>query len=138
MIAEYAQDLVTKLKTIPAFGTTVKRVGVAVGAREIDPTLEKVERPAAWVIFVGDEPISSGNPCASSLKLNFVVKVLLDYGTESELIAAQFPLLEELISTVSGKEGPLMAKWKYEGQMIDELTKDRMVFDQRYSIVAVV
>lgn len=141
MIAEAAQDLITKLKTITSFGTTVKRVGLAAGAKGMDPMMEKADRPAAWVIFVGDSnPAGDRNPsCVTSIVLKFVVKVIVDYNTESDLLNIQYPLLEEIIQTVAGKEaGDLSVKWKYDGQALDELTGDRMVFDQRYSITVVV
>lgn len=142
MIAEIAQDLVSKIKNISTnpFGTPVKRVGLAAGAKGMDPMMEKVDRPAAWVIFVGDENLEAGleGSCGANIKLNFVVKLIVDYQTEADLIANQYPLFEEVINAVHGQGGPLGTKrWKYEGQTLDELTGTRMVFDQRYSIVTI-
>lgn len=140
MIAEIAQDLVTKIKASTSFGTTTKRIGLAAGAKGMDPMMEKAARPAAWVIFVGDENLATGDQgeCGANVKLNFIVKVIVDYSTEADLIDNQYPLFEEVINLVHGQSGPLGAKrWKYEGQSIDELTGSRMVFDQRYSIVTI-
>lgn len=140
MIAEIAQDLVTKIKTSNKFGATVKRVGLAAGAKGMDPMMEKAARPAVWVIFVGDENLEAGDQgdCGANIKLNFIVKVIVDYSTESDLIDNQYPLFEEVINSVHGQSGPIGAKrWKYEGQSLDELTGSRMVFDQRYSIVTI-
>ena len=140
MIATLSTDLVTAAKSITSnkFGTTVKRVGLAVGATSIDPTMQKVVTPAAWVVFTGDQTLSNldQGECNPTVKMEFVIKVFLQYSTEADLIANQYPLLSELISTISGRQGPVGSKrWKYEGQAIDELTGNRVVFDQRYSIV---
>lgn len=142
MIAEITQDLVTKIKAITSnpFGTPVKRVGLAAGAKGMDPMMERVDRPAAWVIFIGDEQLDTNleGSCGASLKLNFVVKIIMDYATEADLVTNQYPLLETVINAVHGMDGILGTKrWKYEGQTLDELTGNRMVFDQRFSIVTI-
>ena len=140
MIAETAQDLITRVKAITSnkFGVSVKRVGLAAGGTAIDPTMEKVEYPAAWVIYVSDQtvdPSDQGSCGGAMVKLNFVVKIIVNYDNEKDLIDNQYPLLVEVIRAVNGQQGPTQSKrWKYEGQSIDELTSNRIVFDQRYSI----
>lgn len=141
MIGELSTDLLTAAKSIASnkFGTTTKRVGLAVGAKSIDPTLQKVQLPAAWIVMIGDQNQSNldQGECPSFIKTEFIIKVFMDYTTETDLITNQYPLLEELINTINGRQGPVGAKkWKYEGQTLDELTGNRVVFDQRYSIVA--
>jgi hypothetical protein len=141
MIGELSTDLLTAAKSITSnkFGTTTKRVGLAVGAKSIDPTLQKVQLPAAWIVMIGDQNQSNldQGECPSFIKTEFIIKVFMDYTTETDLITNQYPLLEELINTINGRQGPVGAKkWKYEGQTLDELTGNRVVFDQRYSIVA--
>lgn len=140
MIAELSTDLLTAAKSITSnkFGTTTKRVGLAVGAKSIDPTLQKVQTPAAWVVYIGDQNQSNLNEgeCPAFLRAEFIIKVFMDYTTEADLIANQYPLLTELINTINARQGPAGSKkWKYEGQTLDELTGNRIVFDQRYSIV---
>jgi hypothetical protein len=142
MLADITQDIVTKIKAISTnpFGTAPKRVGLAAGAKGIDPMMEQVTYPAAWVIYVGDESLDPNleGTCGANIKMNFIVKVLMDYGTEADLISGNFPLLEQVINGIHGQDGPLGAKrWKYEGQTLDELTGNRMIFDQRYSIVTI-
>ena len=142
MIAEIAQDLITKVKatTGSPFGTPVQRVGLAAGGKGIDPMMERVARPAAWVIYLGDEQLEQGleGSCGASIRLNFVVKVIMDYDTESDLLTNQYPILEAVINGIHGRDGITGTKrWKYEGQSLDELTGNRMIFDQRYSIVTI-
>lgn len=142
MIAESAQDLVAKVKSIASnkFGTTTKRVGLAIGGKSIDPLIEKSPRPLAWIIFTSDENLDTDDQgvCGSYIKLNFVVKLLIDYTNETDLLTNQLPLLEEVINAVGGQQGPIGSKrWKYEGQSMDELTATRLVFDQRYSIITI-
>lgn len=141
MIADLSSDLITATKSIASakFGTAPIRVGLAVGAKSIDPTLQKIALPAAWVVFIGDQNQSNldQGECPAFVKTEFVIKVFLEYSTESDLITNQYPLLEELITTINARQGPAGSKkWKYEGQTLDELTGNRIVFDQRYSIVA--
>lgn len=143
MIAEISQDLVAKVKSIASdsFGTTTKRVGLAVGARKNDPLMDDTPKPAAWVIFIGDQNVDGAaqGTCQAMIQYNFIVKVVVDYANEKDLIDNQYPLLTEIIKAISGQGGPLGSqRWKYEGQTIDELTSSRLVFDQRYSITAVV
>lgn len=138
MIAELAQDLITNLKTVTALNN---RVGLAVGGRTIDPLMEKVIKPACWVIYMGDETINETDEgqCVLYTRMNFVVKVLVDYASELDLITNQYPILENIISAVNATTGPIGSKkWKYEGQSVDEIASNRLVFDQRYSIVTTI
>jgi len=87
-----AQDLVDKVKTI---GALSNRVGLAVGGTDIDPINRDLPRPAAWVIFTGIPIVDSSTISTKnvSVQYTFVIKILIDYGTESALIATHFPLL---------------------------------------------
>lgn len=141
MIGELAQDLISRIKAIPSqkFGAAVPRVGLAVGGKNVDPLITTAQRPCAWVIYIGDENLDDTENCGPFMRFNFIVKVIIDYKNETDLITTQFPLLEEIIAQVNGVNGPAGAKsWRYEGQTIDELTGERIVFDQRYSITAIV
>ena len=97
------QDIVDKVKTVTEFSG---RVGLAVGGTDIDPINRDLTRPAAWVIFTG-MPIIDGSQISTktvAVTYSYVVKVLIDYGLESELIGTHFPLLEKTVSTVKGSE----------------------------------
>lgn len=141
MIAELATDLQTKIKSIASgkLGTTPVRVGLAAGATSIDPFMEKVQLPAVWVVYVGDvqpDPDPLGK-CGATVVAQFVVKVLLEYKNEKDMVDNQYPLLREIANQVNGQMGPPGAmRWKYTGQTLDELTGNRMVFDQQFSIVS--
>lgn len=132
MIGSIASDLVTQIKTVSALGN---RVGLVVGGTEIDPINRNITLPAVWVIFVGDEAVSDTQFNKSqSIKLNFVVKVLMDYSNESDLVDTQFTLLEDVIKAVRGGIPSVGAKnWRYNGQTLDEMTPERLVWDQSYS-----
>lgn len=137
MIGTIAQDLVTKVKSVPSnvFGTTTKRVGLAVGGKNADPLMVKTPRPAAWVMFVSDENVDQSTriTCGPSVRFNFIVKIIMDYTTETDIIANQYTILDEVRDTVHSSLGPKGAQWKYEGQQLEELT-ERMVYEQRYSL----
>lgn len=141
MISELATDLLNKIKALPSgkLGTTTKRIGLAVGATSIDPFMEKVTLPAAWAVFVGDQSnnTTQQGQCGEMITANFVVKVFVQYTSEKDLLDTQYPLLHEIATQVNGQQGPTGSmRWKYEGQTLDELTGNRAVFDQRYSITS--
>ena len=141
MIDTLATDLLTKIKALPSgdLGTAPVRVGLAVGATSIDPFMEKVTLPACWVVYVGDVSAnqSQQGQCGETVISQFVVKVFVQYTTETDLLANQYPLLHDIAKQINGQQGPVGSmRWKYEGQTLDELTGNRAVFDQRYSIVA--
>lgn len=140
MISQLGTDLLNKIKALPsgALGTAPVRVGLAVGATSIDPFMEKVKLPAAWAVYVGDINTSTDaqGQCGGTVVAQFVLKVLVEYTNEKDLLDNQYPLLREITKQINGQMGPLGAmRWKYEGQTLDELTGNRAVFDQRYSIV---
>jgi len=143
MISELGTDLLTKIKALPSgkLGTTPVRIGLAVGATSIDPFMEKVQLPAAWAVYVGDNLNTNdvqGNACGNTAVAQFVIKVFVEYISEKDLLDNQYPLLREIAKQVNGQPGPKGAmKWKYEGQTLDEITGNRVVFDQRYSIVTI-
>lgn len=135
MIGELAQDLVDRLKAIPELDS---RVGLAVGGRDKDPLMTKVPLPAVWVVYRGDETLddTTRGRCVVTVRTSFVVKVLVEYKNETDLIDVQFPFVESIIKALNGKTptGLLTTTgWKYEGQTIDEIETNRLVYDQIYS-----
>ncbi len=137
MIADLTTDLLTKLKAIAGnpFGTT-PRVGLAVGGKEADPMMTKVAKPAAWVMFTTDEnidPTTTTILCSPSVKYNFIVKIIMDYGTENAIVTTNYALLDTVRNAIHASTGPKGAQWKYEGQVLEELT-NRMIYEQRYSV----
>lgn len=139
MIGDLSTDLLTKLKTITSFGTTPPRVGLTIGGKTLDPILEKIVKPACWVVFAGDQNTST-NPngrCPKIFSYTFIVKVIIDYTNDNDMIANQFPVLEEVISVLDGSQGPTKSeKWKYAGQSVEEITDRRLIFNQTYNITA--
>lgn len=132
-ISVITQDIVDRVKAIPEFGG---RVGLAVGGQEIDPINVELHRPAVWVIYVGDDIISDNeiNSCFEIIKLNFVVKILVDYDNETNLIGTHLPLLHKVVGAVKGNEPIYGSNWIYDGQGLEALEPSRMVWAQSYSI----
>ena len=142
MISELGTDLLNKIKALPSgkLGTAPVRAGLAVGATAIDPFMEKVTLPAVWAVYVGEQSNnqSQQGQCADMVVAQFVVKVFLEYTNEKDLLDNQYPLLVEIAKQINGQQGPVgTMKWKYDGQTLDELTGNRVVFDQRYSMVTI-
>lgn len=142
MISELATDILNKVKngTSTSFGNP-KRVGMASGGKNLDPLMTKSIRPACWIVFLNDQNVDAQDnqgSCGSMFKYTFVVKILLDYSTEEDLLTNQLPVLEAVQLAVNGQQGPIGSrKWLYEGQTIDELSANRMVYDQTYTIYAI-
>lgn len=133
-ISVITQDLVDRIKTVPEFGG---RVGLTVGGKEIDPFNRDLPRPACWALYVGDDNDvdTPMNPCASLLSLNFVVKILVDYDNEENLITTHLPLLHSVVAAIQGGEPVKGMKWIYQGQGLESLDPDRMVWSQNYTIL---
>lgn len=133
-ITTIAQDLIDRIKTVPSYSN---RVGMVVGGKDIDPINRDVIRPAAWAVYVGDDVDTQNplNPCASTTNMNFVVKILIDYDNETNLINTHLPLLHETASAVHGNSPIVGSKWVYLGQGLESLDPDRMVWVQNYTIV---
>lgn len=134
-LAAAAEDLVTLVKDLPNFN---HRVGLAVGGQEVDPINRDVQLPAAWVIYVGDsvDSVAEMNPCVQIIRARFVVKILIPYDNETNLINDHFPLLHKVVSAVRGSEPLEMpgSAWLYEGQQLESLEPSRQVWSQDYSI----
>lgn len=129
------QDLVDKVKTVSALNN---RVGLAVGGTDIDPINRDLPRPAAWVVFTGI-PVIDGSAITTqnvSVTYTYDVKVLIDYGKESKLIATDLPLLETIVDTVKGSEisGLPYHTWSFNGMFMESLDPDRMVWILNLSI----
>jgi hypothetical protein len=127
--------MIDSVKSVTELGN---RVGLEVGGKDIDPVNKNLTRPAAWVIYVGDDVEESNDrsPCGTLVRLNFVVKVLIDRDNEATQISTNLPLLHKVVSAVRGTD-PLSSGSKvvYEGQVLEELTNERMVWEQNYSIL---
>lgn len=133
MIGSSAQDLVNRIRTIPEFGN---RVSVTAGGKESDPMMYQGDYPKCWIVYRGDDNVSDveGGECAVSVKAFYIVRILVQYGTQSDLLTNQFPLLETVISSVIGYTPTVGAtKWRYEGQTVTEIDDDRLAYDQLYS-----
>lgn len=144
MIPELAQDLVTRVASIPALAAST---GLALGGRGADPTLTQLPPPAAWVIYRGDTPDEPpyGNahggpalvPGVQIMLQAFAVIVYLPYTDQADLIDVQFPLLESVIQAIRGQDSPSGHRWRYVGQKLSLVYNDRIAYEQRYTADAV-
>lgn len=134
-IQHFSQDIVAKVNSVAEFDG---RVGLAVGGKQHDPTNQQITMPAAWVIYTGDDLIAGSqmNPQVQNYTCNFVVKILVNYADETSLSTVELPLLHKVAKVVQGSEPTNYPGfvWSYDGQGLESLDPDRMVWQQQYSI----
>jgi hypothetical protein len=137
MITELAQDLINRIIEVPAFE---QRVGMMVGGTEADPNMTKSPFPFAWVIYGGSAQAGEareGGKVYRETKFLFNVSIGLKYGiSEADILNNQLPVLEAVQQSVAGqKPFDRVGRWEYDGESLDALTPDRMIYTMRFSIV---
>lgn len=138
MIRELTQDLINKIKAVPAYGN---RVGAAVGGTEADPTMSNATTPFAWVIYGGSAPTGEqyeGGKKYRETTYIFNVTVAIGYGKEADLLNTYLPVLEATQQAVAGLEVSGVSNaglWEYQGENFELVTPDRMVYTMRFSTV---
>lgn len=132
-----AADLVAKLKTVPELEG---RVGLAVGGTDIDPINRDLKRPACWAVFTGLQVLDDSQISTQSVSTvySFVVKILIDYGTESDLVGVHFPLLETIVESVKGTEITDLPfhSWSFNGLVMESLDADRQVWTMSLTVAS--
>ena len=109
MIAELAQDLLTKLQAIPALATSC---GLDLLGDMPDPGAAKITPPAAWIIpkkAINPRDRAEAVPATIiTAELEFVVGLYLPTSSQ---IATQLPLLESAIKAIQGTTSPSGQRW---------------------------
>ena len=127
MIAENAQDLYNRVQAIPALAAST---GLALGGKTPDPGLTKIPLPAAWVLADAGkttQDIRAGRvPTLASVHLAYTVLLYVPYTSQTDLIATQLPLLETLISTVTGQTAPSGQRWFFNDFKLVLVNPDRL------------
>jgi hypothetical protein len=135
MYAENALNLLNLLTSVPALAANA---GLAAGGRASDPSMIHVPLPCAWLLLAEDKPndaATGSNPAGQVVSTDFIVMLHIPYVSQADLLANQLPLLEATIAAVRGKQAPRGQKWRYAGQKLMLINPDRLVYEQRYSIV---
>lgn len=137
MITELMQDLINKIKAVPAYQN---RVGAAVGGTEADPTMANAPLPFAWVIYGGSQPtgeMREGGKLYRETSYLFNVTIGIGYGDEADLLNTYLPVLEQTQQAVAGEQAEGLSNaglWEYQGDSFELVTADRMVYTVRFSI----
>lgn len=137
MIAEYANDLVTRLNTVTEFGG---RVAVTLGGTEADPTLASVEAPCAWVVFRGQQNTAQSNRKFQDMRLFFSVILKLKNGEgENDFVNTQLQLIETASQAVRGKVIPDqgLQLWGYDGCSLIDYLPGAVLYDLTFAASAV-
>ena len=136
MIAELAQNLIDKVKTVASLGN---RVGMAAAGGITDPSMKSVPLPAAWLLFEGDAVDGGGNNGHRSEDINFrfTLAVMVSYRDQTDLINTPLPTLEAIARSVSGKDSTDFAlRWSYQGAQLVDVFDDRLVYELSFMVSA--
>ncbi|MDE2097773.1 MAG: hypothetical protein KGL39_11030 [Patescibacteria group bacterium] len=129
MIAECANQLFTLISAVPGLTTST---GMTVGGKSPDPGMTKIPLPAAWVLPVSgtslDDMRNPLPPTIAMIEQEFAVMLHVPYTSQSDLIANQLPLLENVIKAVQGQEAPTGERWVAKGYKLVVVNPDRLVF----------
>lgn len=134
-IAALMADITAKIKSCPSLHG---RVGYTAGGKAGDPTMRKAPVPCAWPVYAGDNTRATQQGLQSTPVVHEVmVKVILSYTTEAEMANIAWPVLQEVIhtvtaSTIASIKGTC-TRWSYMGQTLEEID-ERLVYVQRYSV----
>jgi hypothetical protein len=137
MISELTQDLINKIKAVPAFQG---RVGAAVGGTEADPTLANAPVPFAWVIYGGSAPTGEqyeGGKRYRETSYLFNVVIGIGYGKEADLLNTYLPVLEATQQAVAGFEVSGVSNaglWEYQGERLDDVQPARLTYSITFSV----
>jgi len=135
MIAEFAQNLIDKIKTVPALGN---RVGLAAAGGPTDPSMASVPLPAAWLMFEGDNVDGERfNGPVQDISYRFTLALMVSYKDQPDLINTQLPTIEAVARSVSGKESTNFGtRWSYQGAQLVDVFDDRLVYELSFLVSA--
>lgn len=134
MIAELAQDLITKIKSVPALGD---RVGMAAAGGATDPSMASVPLPAAWLLFEGDSNEVEYSGPVQDMTYNFSLALMVSYKDQTSLINTELPVIEAVARSVSGKDSISSAsRYVYQGATLVDVFNDRLVYQLSFMVKA--
>lgn len=135
MIAEFAQDLITKIKSVTQLGN---RVGLAAAGGATDPSMSSVPLPAGWILFEGEGlELASNNSQPQDMIYNFSLALLLSYSSQDDLINNQLPTIEAIARSVSGQASTNQgSRWVYNGATLVDVFNDRLVYELSFMVKA--
>ena len=140
-IKAVAQDLINRVKQVPAFSN---RVGFAVGGREVDPINVTMPLPYAWVIYTGcqniDEQANKPNQTHGlvMVRMSFIVKICMKNSSTTvtgDDILNEIDTLTQVVNSVQGKTHNVAYQWRYEGDNLVGIESTRLEWDQPYSTI---
>jgi hypothetical protein len=134
MIAELAQNLIDKIKTVTALGN---RVGLAAAGGATDPSMASVPLPAAWLLFEGDSVDETFQSPVQDITYKFNLALMVSYKDQLDLINNQLPTIEAIARCVSGKDSTSSAsRWQYQGAQLVDVFNDRLVYELSFMVQA--
>ena len=135
MISEFAQNLIDKIKTVPALEN---RVGLASAGGATDPSMASVPLPAAWLMFEGNSVTADVYQApVEDMEFRFTLAVMVSYVDQPDLINTQYPTLDAIARSVSGKDSTSFGtRWRYLGAQLVDVFNDRLVYELSFMVAA--
>ena len=136
MIAECAQDLLTKVQSIPALASST---GLALVGTLPDPGATKLTLPAAWILHKrakNTRDAAANIALPSTVAQTLLTYVVALYMPTSNLIATQLPLMQAVLKAIHGTTAPSGQRWYWESHDLASFNEDRMIFPMFFSVNA--
>jgi hypothetical protein len=143
MIAEAAQDILDKIRTVTAL---TDATGIALGGKGTDPGQQKLPLPSCWLMYGKDDPdelpFENGRgpgivPAQQVITITMVAMIYIQYTTQADMLAVQYPLLRSVIAAVHGQAAVNRNRWRYVGQKLAFVYPDRIAYEQHYTLTVV-
>lgn len=128
-----AQDLYDKLNAMPSLAG---KVGLTSGGKGNDPALTQMPLPGAWAVFralEATDPSIAINPRVQTMQCKFSVMLFIAYGTQSDLIATQYPIFVEVVKAIRGTEAPNETRWHFDNANVIMINPDRLGYELAFS-----
>jgi hypothetical protein len=134
IVPALAQDLYEKLNSVPSLAG---KVGLTTGGKQHDPALANMPLPGAWAVLTSltaAGPKLPITPKTQAMQCGFSIMLFVAYGTQSDLVNNQYPIIAQVIAAISGQEAPTGVRWAFEDMKAILINPDRLGYELRFSI----
>jgi len=147
MIGEIGTDLLNRVRSVPSLASSTS---FAIGGKATDPALKTIPLPACRLLFMNmyadEDPRSTGSsrgggmvPADQVVIFDFRALLIVPYLDDTDILTVEFPLLNAVVDAIKDTSVPTASghRWRLLSQKLSFVYPDRLGFEQRYTIDAV-